>query len=88
MMGPVHENDTKVKVKAMRKMPSRPPVFSALPSTAVVHFSGKVSSKAPMNDMANTTRRRKKKRLGMAAVESALRAEAPNTKVTNKPNKT
>ena len=88
MIGPVQEKDTNANVNAMRKMLSKPVVFSALLSTALLHDEGKVISNAPKKEMANTTSIRKKKMLKMALVERALRALAPKSKVTNKPKAT
>ena len=88
MMGPVHEKETSVRVKAMRKMPSRPPVFSAFESTAPDHDCGSVSSNAPKNEAANTTSRRKKKMLNQAFVASELRADGPKMAVTIRPSVT
>lgn len=88
MIGPVQENDTNVRVKAMRKMLSSPLVFSALLSTALLHDAGSVISKAPKNDAAKTTSIRKKKMLKMALVDKALRALAPNMSVIIRPKAT
>ena len=73
---------------SMRKMLSKPVVFSALLSTALLHDEGRVISKAPKKEMANTTSIRKKKMLNIALVERALRALAPKSKVTSKPKAT
>ena len=88
MMGPVHENDTKVRVKAMRKMLSIPLVFSDFWSILLLHDDGRVSSNAPKNEAANTTNRAQKKILNTALVERALRALAPKSMVTTNPNRT
>ena len=88
MMGPVQEKLTSVRVNAMRKMPMRPPVFSAFESTALLHDEGSVSSNAPKKEAAKTSSRRKKKILKMALVESELSALAPNRPVTIKPSRT
>lgn len=37
-MGPVQENDTSDSVNAIKKILSKPPVFSALESTALLHL--------------------------------------------------
>lgn len=47
IIGPVQEKDTSDKVNAIRKMLSKPVVDSALLSTALLHFEGKVISNAP-----------------------------------------
>ena len=88
IIGPVHEKLTRVSVNAMRKMPSKPPVFSALESMALLHEEGNVSSKAPKNDAANTTSIRKKKMLNQAFVAKLLRALAPQIPVTASPRAT
>ncbi len=85
MMGPVQEKLTSVRVNAMRKMPSSPPVFSALLSTALLHDDGSCSSNAPKKEAAKTTSIRKKKILNMALVDSAFKALAPNRAVIIRP---
>ena len=85
MMGPVHEKDTNVNVKAIRKMLRRPVVFSALLSTALLHEAGNVISKAPKNDAANTTNIKKNRILNTALVERAFSALAPKISVTANP---
>ena len=85
MMGPVQEKLTSDKVKAMRKMLSKPVVFVALESTALLQLLGSVISNPPRNEAANTKRRRKKKMLKMAFVLKAFSALAPNRMVTSKP---
>ena len=87
-MGPVHENDTNVRVKAIRKILSMPLVFSDFMSILLLHDDGNVISNAPKNDAANTTSRRQKKILKMALVDRALRALAPKSKVTTSPRTT
>ena len=66
MMGPVHENETSAKVKAIRKMDSRPLVLLALLSTALDHLLGSLISNMPKNDSANTTSSRHRKMLNTA----------------------
>src|SRR5574344_354366 len=85
MMGPVHENDTSVSVKAIKKILSRPLVFSALLSAALPHEDGSVISNHPKNDAANTSSRRKKKMLKSALVDSAFSALAPKMAVMASP---
>ena len=85
MIGPVQENDTSVRVKAMKKMESRPVVFSAVASILFDHDSGSLMSKAPKKLMANTTSRRKKMMLQTAEVESALSELAPKIPVMSRP---
>ena len=86
MMGPVHEKLTSVRVKAMRKMESRPLVSDALLSTLLVHDEGSVSSNHPKNERANTTSSAQKMRLNTALVERALRVCAPKRAVTSSPS--
>ena len=69
-------------------MLSNPVVASALLSTALLHFEGKVISNAPKNEAANTTNIRKKKILKIALVDKALSALAPNISVMASPNAT
>ena len=88
MIGPVHEKLTSVRVKAIRKMLSRPVVFSALESTALLHEEGKVNSKPPRKLSPKSTNRRKKKMLKMAFVLIAFSALAPNNIVTIMPRPT
>ena len=38
IIGPVHENDTNDNVNAIKNMLSKPPVFSAFESTALLHL--------------------------------------------------
>ena len=58
-IGPVQEKETKAKVKAIKNIPKKPPLLEA-ESAFVTHELGKLISKAPKNEMANTTRRKKK----------------------------
>ena len=58
--GPIHENDTIIKVKAMKKIPNKPPEFEAL-STLFDNLLGIVISNAPKNEIANVTNIIKKK---------------------------
>ena len=85
IIGPVHENDTRASVKAMKNMLIRPEAFSALLSTELLHFEGSVISKPPKNDMANITRSRKNARLNHAFVESSFNFPAPNNPVIMRP---
>ncbi len=88
MIGPVQEKLTNVRVNAIKKIPSKPPVFSALESTALLQEEGRVNSNAPKNEAANTTKSRKKKILNTALVAKEFKALAPNIAVTNKPKVT
>ena len=86
MMGPVQEKETNDRVKAMRKMLSRPVVCSALLSTALLQREGKVISKAPKKEAAKTTSMRQNRMLKTALVERAFRALAPKMSVMASPN--
>ena len=88
MMGPVHEKLTSDNVKAIKKMESRPVVFSALPSTAAPQEEGNVISKPPKKLAAKTTSIRKKKMLNMAFVDRSLSAFAPKMEVIIRPRAT
>ena len=88
MIGPVHENETKDRVNAIRKILNKPLVCSALLSTALLHFEGRVSSNAPKKEAANTISIKQKNMLKIAFVESAFKALAPNIKVMARPNNT
>ena len=71
-MGPVQENDTSTKVKAMKKMPPRFFVFCLL-SLLFSILLPKVISKAPKNEAANTMNTRKKIKFGIQFVASQLK---------------
>ena len=88
MIGPVQENETNDKVNAIRKMLSNPLVCSALLSTALLHLDGRVISKAPKKDAANTTNIKKNRMLNTALVERAFKALAPKINVMAKPKVT
>ena len=88
MIGPVQENETSDKVNAIRNMLNRPVVCSALLSTALLHFEGRVISNAPKNDAANTTSIRKKKILKTALVDKSFNALAPKISVMASPKAT
>ena len=85
-MWPVQENDTRVRVKAMRKMLSKPLVSEALLSTLLVHDEGRVSSNQPKNERANTTSNRQNRMLNTALVERALSELAPKMPVMARPS--
>ena len=87
-MGPVQEKLTRLRVNAMRKMESRPVVFSALLSTAAPQEEGSEISNPPKKLAAKTTSMRKKRMLKMAFVERSLRALAPKAVVMMSPSAT
>ena len=64
------------------------PPRSALRSTAFAQELGNIISKAPKNEIANTTNKAKKIRLNQTFVESALSASAPKIAVTIVPRST
>ena len=86
-MGPVQENETMAKAKAMNKIPTTPPL-SACRSTFVAQELGNIISKAPKKEVAKTINKIKKKRLNHTLVDKAFKASAPKIQVTNKPKTT
>ena len=86
IIGPVHENETRESVNAIRKILNSPVVCSALLSTALLHFEGNVISKAPKNEAAKTRSIRQNNILNMALVDNALSALAPKISVIASPN--
>ena len=52
--GPVHENETKAKVKAIKNEPAIPPL-SAPESALFTQDDGRTISNAPIKETANTT---------------------------------
>ncbi len=75
-IGPVQENETKTKVKAIKKIPIKPP-FSALASTLFTKEEGKVISNKPKKAKAKTMKIPKKKRLGSQWVASQFANSGP-----------
>ena len=88
MMGPVHENDTMTRVKAISKILKSPVVLSALLSVLVLHEAGSVRSKPPKKEMAKNINSTKRNRLNTALVESVLSALEPNNSVSRNPSAT
>ncbi|MNV11515.1 hypothetical protein D3C71_1020830 [compost metagenome] len=80
MIGPVQENDTNDKLNAIKNRPISPPL-SDLASILLTNELGKVISNAPKKDAANTTNSKKKIKLKIPLVESALSASEPNAMV-------
>ena len=72
----------------MKKMESRPEVRSADASIRLLHEAGSFMSNAPKNEMAKTTRSRKKMMLNVAEVESSLSLLAPKMAVMIRPSAT
>ena len=83
-----HENDTNVRVNAIKKILSSPLVASALLSTLLDQLDGSVNSKAPKNEAAKTTSKRQNNILKIAFVARAFNALAPKINVIAKPNAT
>src|SRR5690606_14400760 len=87
MMGPVQEKDTKARLKAIKNRPTKPPL-SDLASILLTKELGKVSSKAPKKEAANTTNMRKNRKLKTPLVDRAFSASDPKTMVISIPNAT
>ena len=85
IIGPVQEKDTSTRVKAMKNMLTRPEVVSALLSMALAQRDGSFISNAPKNDIANTTRSRKKIILNTAEVAISFSLPAPKHNVMPMP---
>ncbi|MNV33277.1 hypothetical protein D3C71_1246390 [compost metagenome] len=77
IIGPVQEKETNDKLKAIKNKPTKPPL-SDLASILLTKELGKVISNAPKNEAANPTNNKKKMKLKMPLVESALSASDPN----------
>ncbi len=77
IIGPVQENETNDKLKAIKNKPTKPPL-SDLASILLTKELGKVISNAPKKDAANPTNNKKKMKLNTPLVESALSASDPN----------
>ena len=74
-MGPVQENDTSTRVRAMKNIPPSPfpPDFASL---LFVRLEGSSISNAPKKDAANTMNMMKNSRLGSQCVASQLNMSA------------
>jgi len=62
--GPVQENDTTIRVRAIKNMPNNPP-FSDLASILVTKLLGSVSSNIPRKDRPKAKKTVKNSRLGI-----------------------
>ena len=71
-IGPVQENDTSTRVRAIKKIPSKPP-FSAPASLLLTRLEGIVISNAPKNDAAKIIKIAKKMRFGIQCVDNQLK---------------
>src|SRR5690625_3888224 len=69
IIGPVHENETNAKEKAIKNKPTNPPL-SDLASILFTNELGKVNSNAPRNDAAKNTSIRKNRKLNTPLVLS------------------
>ena len=87
IIGPVQEKLTKLKVKAMKKIPTIPPLFDAS-SALFTQLEGKVISKAPKKLAAKTTNKAKNARLNHGLVAILFKLSAPKSRVTKSPNPT
>ena len=85
-MGPVHEKETRASVNAIKKMLMIPVVDSALLSTLVDHLDGNLMSNAPKNEIANTSKSRKKAMLNTAFVARSFSLLAPKIAVIVSPS--
>ena len=86
-MGPVHENETKANVKAIKKIPIIPPLSAPL-SAKFTHFDGRVISNAPKKDKAKIKNTTKKAKFTQGLVDISLSADGPSNQVTTNPSKT
>ena len=83
-IGPVQENETKAKVKAIKKIPIKPPRSEA-ESALLIHELGMVSSNAPKKEAAKITSKKKKAMLKYTLVAILFRASAPKIAETATP---
>src|SRR5690554_2349261 len=81
MIGPVQENETSARVKAIKNRPIKPPRLD-FSSILLTKREGNVISNAPRKEMANTMIIRKNAKLNQALLAASLSADAPKTKVT------
>ena len=87
IIGPVQENETIAKAKAINSIPTIPPLSACL-STLLAHELGNIISKAPKKDKAKTTNRTKKITLNQTFVDKAFRESAPKNNVITEPKNT
>src|SRR5690606_10615729 len=87
MIGPVQENDTTAKLADIKNNPTNP-LLSELASILLTNELGRVISKAPKKDAANTSNIKKKKKLKIPIVESSFNASGTKAMVINIPNAT
>src|SRR5690606_24417331 len=87
IIGPVQENDTNAKLKAIKNNPIKP-LPSDFASILFTKELGRVISNAPKKDAAKTTKIRKKTKLNTPLVENAFSASDPKAIVMSMPNAT
>ena len=71
-IGPVQENETIAKVKAIKNIPTIPPISRPEPAV-LLQLLGSVISKYPKNEIANTRKIKKKLIFNHGFVEISLR---------------
>ena len=87
IIGPVQLKDTNARVNAMKKMPTKPPLFEAS-SALFVQLEGNVISKYPKKETAKTRKRIPKPIFTHGSVESLFKASEPKMVVMSKPIET
>ncbi|MNL15153.1 hypothetical protein D3C87_1361240 [compost metagenome] len=87
IIGPVHEKETKERLKAIKKRPTNPPL-SDLASILLTNELGSVISNAPKKDAAKATNSRKNIKLNIPFVDKALSASDPKRIVMIMPKAT
>ena len=85
--GPVQENDTKTRVKAIKKTPINPPL-SDFASTEFTNPEGKTISNAPKNEIPKKINMTKNNRFGIQWVLRKLAKLAPAKKARMVPKNT
>ncbi|MNY07975.1 hypothetical protein D3C86_1408020 [compost metagenome] len=87
-MGPVQEKETSASEAAMKKIPARPLLLSALLSILLTNELGRVISKAPKKEIANTTSKMKNKKLNRPLALNAFKPADPKITVISRPKAT
>ena len=83
-IGPVHENETKTRVNAIKNVPIKPPSRD-LEFTLFTHEFGSIISKAPRNEKAKIKKTIKNIKLGIQCVLKKLARVGPNNCDINTP---
>ena len=73
IIGPVHENETRLSVNAMKKIPINPPLSLAW-SALLIKLLGSVISNAPKNEIANIKKMIKNSMLKKPLLANAFNA--------------